>query len=59
MRNVYEFCSRFESCSANKCPLDPLKKERDYLKGEPKCEGNKRTINAAKKHYTAKICQKS
>ena len=30
-------CPKFQSCSANICPLDPDWQKRIYLKGEPVC----------------------
>ena len=44
MKNLYELCPSFETCSANKCPLDLLKKQRDHKLDEPQCQAQKRTI---------------
>lgn len=32
-----ERCPRFQSCSANICPLDPDWRKRSHLQGEPVC----------------------
>jgi len=32
-----EFCSRFDACSAPKCPLDPFIDVRIEIEGDPKC----------------------
>ncbi len=36
-------CSRFEFCSAPKCPLDVLINSRSEINGDPKCEMAKAT----------------
>lgn len=36
-------CSRFEFCSASKCPLDVLINFRSEINGDPKCEMAKAT----------------
>ncbi len=42
MRSM-KFCSRFESCSAPKCPLDPCVNSRTEADGDPKCTMPKAT----------------
>ena len=39
-------CSKYESCSAPKCPLDNLTDLRTYVKGDPKCDMAKATRHA-------------
>ncbi|SIM49455.1 hypothetical protein [Cuniculiplasma divulgatum] len=45
-----KYCSRFESCSAPKCPLDILIKARSEVDGDPKCEMARATRH---KHWEA------
>jgi hypothetical protein len=35
---IMKKCSRFSSCSVNRCPLDVDINLRNELKGEPKCD---------------------
>lgn len=37
MEKPYYQCPRFDSCSINKCPLDPDVKDHPNLPGEDKC----------------------
>ncbi len=37
MKNPYEDCPRFQNCSVNVCPLDPLMNEKVALPEDAKC----------------------
>jgi hypothetical protein len=37
MESMMKACPRFEKCSANICPLDPLWRKRVHREGEPIC----------------------
>jgi hypothetical protein len=39
----FKECPRFETCSSNRCPLDPDIELRQHIKGEEKCGVRKRT----------------
>lgn len=38
-----KYCSRYEDCSAQKCPLDPLIRFKGVFEDDPKCEMAKPT----------------
>ena len=38
-----EHCAHFDSCSANKCPLDPLIAERNEESDDPECDMARQT----------------
>ena len=41
MKQPYEDCPRYESCSVSKCPLDPDIDHRNKVPGEEKCSMRK------------------
>ena len=50
----FEACPRFDGCSVNVCPLDPLQNDKNRLQNEPKCTMRKSVRKRiGKKHSKA------
>ena len=51
MKQPYENCPSYDSCSCNRCPLDPDIDEKAVLPKEDKCTATKRTrLNISRKY---------